>query len=154
MLTASQQGIMVIDALNRLPTLDDYLNPDINSADGCCPKCCAPCGVLEDLDREGLLDSVVTWAPNFMWQLTSWWRKGEVDRVWLYAVWDCQGSPRCETDNDRTPQADIDVIAQRLARRTRVTAPEAYSRLQERLSFEEQHFNPSGEQLIPIHVQP
>lgn len=156
MLTAAQQGILVVAALSKLPNLGDYINKDMRHVvDGCCPNCCAQCGVLQDLDRSDMLDEVITWAPNHMWHDMLWWRNGQVDRTWLYAVWDCQNQPRCDTDEFVDTQ-NLDYIAERLARQLQITAPESYARLQEVLRLEEIFYRDTRAQddrLIPVTAE-
>lgn len=95
MLSATQQGILVLSSLNLLPHKLDLLDP-ATDVDGCCPDCCAPCHLLRELMRAGTLDEIVTWAPNHMWSDLDWWVNGRVDREWLDLVWGCQSEPRCE----------------------------------------------------------
>jgi len=82
-------GMLVHHALNELA----YAVED-QDVRGCCPECCASCEALMILDKEGVLDSVVS-----LWDthedgtavLTpgnpSWWTGTQVDRDWLYAAW-------------------------------------------------------------------
>lgn len=91
-LSESDQGMFICDALNSLWGQ--------SQDEGCCPKCCAPCGVLQDLDRKGQLDSFVRQAPEHLWKTTFWFPNEVVDRVWLYASWGCQDNPPCEEDVD------------------------------------------------------
>lgn len=55
---------------------------------GCCPRCCAPCGVLAELLESGELDAWVLGWPD---QLpgTSWWdaSRSQVDRDFLERAW-------------------------------------------------------------------
>lgn len=86
MLTLSQQAMLVCDALNRLPSAADLEHRTVEY--GCCPQCCAPCGLLCDLDRDDLLTKVVRQAPEHLWgEDVAWWIDGGVDRVWLRMVW-------------------------------------------------------------------
>lgn len=144
MLTAAQQGILVVSALGMIPTLGEYLNPNVD-VDGCCPHCCASCSVVQELDRSDTLDEVITWAPNDMWSSTLWWRNGRVDRTWLYSIWDCESQPRCGTDV-RADNHTLDFVAERLARQLRITVPESYARLQNWLTYEDQFY---GRDVIP-----
>jgi len=138
MLTAAQQGTLVVATMDKLPWLGDYLNDDMGTEDGCCPDCCAPCGVVREIDQAGLLDTVVTWAPNHLWgDGTMWWRNGSVDRTWLYAIWDCQSRPHCKSE-EVVDTYSLDHIAERFARQRRLTVPEAYRLLEERLRYEEE----------------
>lgn len=142
MLTAAQQGILVISVLGKLPTLGDYLNPNLKHVvDGCCPSCCPQCGVVQELDRSDTLDEVITWAPNDMWSSLLWWRNGRVDRTWLYSVWDCEARPRCGETEEYVENHTLDFVAERLARQIRITVPESYARIQNWLSYEDQFYS-------------
>jgi hypothetical protein len=61
----------------------------------CCARCCAPCGVLEQLLNDGRLAEVVSWAPPEI-------APGEpVDEQWLRDRWGCNSNPPC--DIEETP---------------------------------------------------
>lgn len=136
MLTPAQQGILLICALDKLPFLGDYLNPELD-VDGCCPDCCAQCGLVRDVDRAGQLDDIITEGPSFLWSQSAWWRKSKVDRVWLYAVWDCQFRPNCKTD-EVFETYTLDHVAERFARAMLLTVPEAHQLLTARLTYEDE----------------
>lgn len=70
------------------------LNELYMDKDGCCPKCCAPCGAVQILDNEGILDSLVQeWQEYddgekvFRDDVPEWFVAGKVDRTWLYNQW-------------------------------------------------------------------
>lgn len=151
MLTVVQQATLLICALDKLPFLGDYLNEDDLFTDGCCPCCCAECGVVRDVEHSGNLDEFITRAPDFMWASSAWWRDGRVDRIWLYAVWDCQSRPHCETGKVEDTYS-LDHIAERVARQLKLTVPEAYGLLEERLRYEEE-ISGDDEQPKPIPAQ-
>ncbi len=53
---------------------------------GCCPTCCAPCGALLYLDREGVLDALLAeWAEGI--RDDEAFPGGKVDRQWMYRQW-------------------------------------------------------------------
>ncbi len=87
LLSAEQQGDLVISVLNMLP------HPlDLAESKGewltCCPDCCGPCGVLRELRDSDDLDQAVRNSRLFGvdW---SWWdtANAEVNRPWLAEVW-------------------------------------------------------------------
>ncbi len=142
MLTPEQQAIMVIVALNHLPTLRDHLNPDL-LAEGCCPDCCASCDVLRELDRTDLLNQVIEQAPADMQaERYAWARDGAVDIVWLYAVWDCTSRPKCA--DDTYPDFNLDYVAETTARQLDITVPTAYQLLEMRLAYEQALYEDDG----------
>lgn len=97
MLTLEQQGMLVCHMLNVLPQGDDL--PEGVAESGCCPSCCAPCRLLCDLDRDGLLTTVVKQAPEYLWgDGVLWWKDGGVDRRWLHMVWSYVPCPAHEDD--------------------------------------------------------
>lgn len=137
MLSAAQQGVLIVSTLNKLPTLSDIVDPDLRQVvEGCCPNCCAPCGVVRQLHLSGDLDEVVTWAPNHMWRDVLWWRSGHVDRVWLYAIWDCTSRPRCD-DGRFVDAFSVEAVCGRLSRQAGITVPQALGRLKDRLVYEQ-----------------
>lgn len=144
MLTAEDQGILLVCVLNRLPFLGDYLNPAV-FAEGCCPDCCEECAVVWRTDRSGKLDEFIAFAPQELWADSAWWRNGQVDRVWLYAVWERHS----DTDDD-TGRRTLDDVVERYAREHRLTAPEAYRLLQDRLAYED---TLSGDEQEPVTIQ-
>lgn len=92
MLDVYQQSVLVVDAINRLPHRDDLL--DGKTEDGCCPECCASCGILFDLAQDHLLDHIVLQAPVHFRKADWWDRDGEVvDRAWLDAAWNLYPCP-------------------------------------------------------------
>jgi hypothetical protein len=59
---------------------------------GCCPSCCAPCGALLYLDRQGVLEPLLReWEEGMK---SSTHVNGKLDREWLYRQW--AGSPMQE----------------------------------------------------------
>lgn len=74
--------------------------------EGCCPKCCTPCGALQLLDGEGILDTLVQeWYEYdngikvFRDDTTPWFVAGKVDRGWLYSQWSL-GQVHCGDDHN------------------------------------------------------
>ncbi len=69
-------------ALDALWAVSDF-QPD---GMGCCPTCCAPCGALLFLDRDGVLDAVLDeWAEGA--RASSIFLNGRLDRDWMYRQW-------------------------------------------------------------------
>lgn len=87
-------GVLVADQLNRLD-LDD----------GCCDRCCAPCGdVLKPLIESRRLTDVVRQAPEHLWGPGwDWWvgdrENGRVDTAYVRLAWRCRSNPPCDADN-------------------------------------------------------
>lgn len=82
------------------------LNELFTDKEGCCPKCCAPCGALQLLDGEGVLDTLVQeWHEYsnglkvFREDTTPWFVNGAIDRGWMYSQWSI-GQIHCEDDHD------------------------------------------------------
>lgn len=78
-LTAEQVGTLVVHQLNELWGYT------------CCPHCCAPCGVIEQLEIDNALDRAVLCAPDDLVRGRGWWNADGrfVDREWLYSRWVC-----------------------------------------------------------------
>lgn len=94
MLTLTQQGLLVCDALYRLPHPEDLAE---GIGDRCCPDCCGPCGLLRELLDTGLLDTVVRQGPPHLWRDgVAFMKDGAVDKDWLRACWACTSDPPCE----------------------------------------------------------
>lgn len=88
--------MLVCHALNQLPHPQELAEGQ-PWAEKCCPDCCAPCGLLRDLDDDGTLDTIVRKAPAGVWgDGWAWWSdEGGVDKDWLYASWGCTSQPKC-----------------------------------------------------------
>lgn len=132
-LTEKQQGILVISSLNMLPFLGDYLNPEIN-AEGCCPRCCAPCHVLWELDQHGRLDEVVLHAPGFMYCDNAWWHHSKVDRTWLYCLWASQDEHHTGNEGGHDDPLSL---TERLTDYLPLTKAEAQTLITTRLDYED-----------------
>jgi len=71
-----------------------YVSQDVDDeVFGCCPKCCAPCGALQYLDQEGILDLVLAewgdYSDGTRRDLTNnaMYRNGKVNRELLLRAW-------------------------------------------------------------------
>lgn len=90
-------GTLVVHELNVLIQETDRNATDEHPTPfTCCPRCCAPCGVLEQLLNNGRLREVISWAPR---DLASDWRL--VNEQWLRDRWGCNSNPPC--DIEETP---------------------------------------------------
>lgn len=118
MLTTRQQGMLVCDALNRLPHPQDLAEKQ-PFVELCCPDCCAPCGLLRDLLDAGTLDEIVQLAPAHHWRDIAWATNGVVDEQWLRACWDCTSRPRCGDPGDEAVKAEIPGLLEGLRDRVR-----------------------------------
>lgn len=76
-------GTLVVHQLNVL------------SADPCCERCCAPCGVLVDLLDSGRLREVIAAAPPHIAEMAD----GVTDE-WLRSRWACQNNPPCTPEDE------------------------------------------------------
>ena len=79
-------SLLAHHALNELWAASDF-QPD---GMGCCPICCAPCGSLLFLDRDGVLDAVLAEWPEGG-RDSDIFPGGQLDREWMYRQW--SGSP-------------------------------------------------------------
>lgn len=84
-------GIMVISNIN------DHAAGGVDEQ-GCCPDCCAPCGVTRDLLDDGDLDYHLRAGVSDIGGGWEWWNDetGTVDADWLRSRWKCQANPACE----------------------------------------------------------
>lgn len=73
-------GTLVVHEINKLREAED----------GCCERCCAPCGVLADLLGTGRLYSVIAEAPPHIIGSA-----GEIPEEWFRSRWTCQSYPPC-----------------------------------------------------------
>lgn len=60
----------------------------------CCQRCCAPCGVLEELAVTGELNILIQHAPNGL--ADSWLAGDGVTLEWLRSRWSCRANPACD----------------------------------------------------------
>lgn len=98
-LTPQQQGVLVLAMLNKLPHPED-LSERRFLDNRCCPDCCAPCSIIRELERAGMLDEIVKLAPEFMWRDIAWMTdEGVVNKQWLYDCWGCQSNPPCSAQD-------------------------------------------------------
>lgn len=81
-------GVLLQHALNHLWQDSPDARPNDPEQRGCCPKCCAPCGEIDDLRRDGKLDDWVQLWPHELHDM-AWWdpARGMVDRNWLARAW-------------------------------------------------------------------
>ena len=93
--TARIIGIMLISNIN------DHCVVGVEDQ-GCCPDCCAPCGVTRDLFEhdEGQFNFLLRAGVREIGGGWSWWNdeEGTVDADWLRSRWKCQTHPVCEED--------------------------------------------------------
>lgn len=91
MLSAVEQGIVIVGHLDVLPAADDILTGKITY--GCCPVCCAPCQVLAQLYDTHRLNPLVRLAPQHLWRDAVWWKNDAVDPSHLMTAWYWNGCP-------------------------------------------------------------
>jgi hypothetical protein len=60
-----------------------YALNSIDTEDGCCPNCCAPCDALATLLCNNQLDEAVAAYVAHTGEAWTWWMGGKVDRGWL-----------------------------------------------------------------------
>ncbi len=88
---AEAHAMLTSHALNALWSRSD-VQPDDDDLWGCCHVCCAPCAALDYLDRQGVLDEVLSAWPHGVGSDTH--KDGKVDREWMRRQW--SGSPMQE----------------------------------------------------------
>ncbi len=110
MLTEAEQGLMVIVTLDLLWSKTAWIAvTEEKDLPACCPHCCAPCGLLDELARSDRLDAMVRLAPTEHFASRAWWRDNRVDRQWMQTAWGCTAHPPCDygaSDDNNTESTD------------------------------------------------
>lgn len=104
-------GVLVNFAVDQLW----YNSPDSLDDDdhlGCCPVCCAPCGVLAALYRAGELDRWLALSPLkpekcFYWDAAA----GRLDRRWLLRSWRNCERLECHTERPMASRQVASLLA-------------------------------------------
>ena len=109
--TRRSVGMLTHFALNQLWAASPEAIPGDLEQLGCCPDCCAPCGVLRELARSGDLDAWVRAWPDDLSDII-WWDETTktVRRDWLAASWANVAALQCchEQSGDEEPADALD----------------------------------------------
>jgi hypothetical protein len=100
-----QFATLVVCTINANPHKDDLLDPEMSEVDiGCCPRCCAGCGVLQELIESDDLDYLLrTIAPKKLGVKSHDWWDTDQDRFdlsWADAWWLLYPCPNEHKDDD------------------------------------------------------
>jgi hypothetical protein len=99
----AQFAILVVHTINGNPHRDDLLDDEKPEFDqGCCPRCCAGCGVLKELiDGDDLNYILRTLAPRTLdVRNYDWWDTDQqcFDTSWSHAWWNRYPCPNHHKD--------------------------------------------------------